>query len=55
MNNFNNSIINVPFPENEKVFEYSPGSIDRALLIEAINDLKSNNKKLEHALMYCDF
>jgi len=49
MNNFNNSIINVPFPENEKVFEYAPGSIDRDLLIEAINDLKS--KKIEIPLI----
>jgi 1-pyrroline-5-carboxylate dehydrogenase len=49
MNNFNNSIINVPFPENEKVYNYEQGSIERSLLIEAIDDLKS--KKIEIPLV----
>ena len=36
------SVFEVPFPENEPVRNYEPGSDDRAQLQKALADLKSN-------------
>jgi 1-pyrroline-5-carboxylate dehydrogenase len=49
MNNYNNSIVNIPFPENEKVYDYAPGSPEREKLIQAINELRS--QKIEIPLI----
>jgi len=49
MNNYNNSIVNIPFPENEKVYDYAPGSVEREKLTQAINELRS--QKIEIPLV----
>ncbi|MGA1845959.1 L-glutamate gamma-semialdehyde dehydrogenase [Deferribacter abyssi] len=46
---FNNSIVKIPYPENEPVYSYAPGTKERELLKEAINDLKS--QKIEIPLI----
>ncbi|MGB9731373.1 L-glutamate gamma-semialdehyde dehydrogenase [Calditerrivibrio nitroreducens] len=39
--NYNNAIINVPYPQNEPQYSYAPGTKERELLKNALNDLKS--------------
>ncbi|KAA0259218.1 L-glutamate gamma-semialdehyde dehydrogenase [Deferribacter autotrophicus] len=46
---FNNSIVKIPYPENEPVYSYAPGTKERELLKEAINELKS--QKIEIPLI----
>ena len=49
MNLLNNATIKVPFPENELVYDYAPGSVEREKLKNAIEETKS--KKLEIPLI----
>eukprot|EP00792_Barthelona_sp_PAP020_P010768 TRINITY_DN445_c0_g1_i1.p1 TRINITY_DN445_c0_g1~~TRINITY_DN445_c0_g1_i1.p1 ORF type:complete len:554 (+),score=152.06 TRINITY_DN445_c0_g1_i1:25-1662(+) len=39
----NFGIPNLPFPENLKLTHYEPGSVDRVKLIEALNELKTDD------------
>ncbi len=39
--NYNNSVVSVPFPQNEPQFSYAPGTKERELLKKALKDLKS--------------
>jgi len=45
----NNGSIKIPFPKNEPVYSYAPGTKERKLLKEAINELKS--QKIEIPLI----
>lgn len=49
MNLMNNSVMRIPFPENEPIFSYAPGSEEKVLLNEAIAELKS--KQIEIPLI----
>ncbi|MGA1861604.1 L-glutamate gamma-semialdehyde dehydrogenase [Deferribacter thermophilus] len=46
---FNNSIVKIPYPENEPVYSYAPGTKERELLKNAINELR--NQKIEIPLI----
>jgi 1-pyrroline-5-carboxylate dehydrogenase len=39
--NYNNSIVSVPFPQNEPQYSYAPNTKERALLKSALKELKS--------------
>ncbi len=49
MNLFNNAIFKVPMPFNEPVYEYAPGSVERANLKTALDDIAG--KKIEIPLI----
>ncbi len=49
MNLMNNAVVNVPMPENEPVYNYAPGSPERAKLKAALNEMAS--KKIEIPLL----
>jgi len=39
--NYNNSIVSVPFPQNEPQYTYAPNTKERALLKSGLKELKS--------------
>ncbi|MCX8084106.1 MAG: L-glutamate gamma-semialdehyde dehydrogenase [Calditerrivibrio sp.] len=39
--NYNNSVVSVPFPQNEPQYSYAPGTKERELLKSALKELKS--------------
>ncbi|BAI80537.1 1-pyrroline-5-carboxylate dehydrogenase [Deferribacter desulfuricans SSM1] len=45
----NNSIVKLPYPENEPVYSYAPGTKERELLRKAIDELR--NQKIEIPLI----
>ena len=49
MNLLNNAIINVPHPQNEPIYDYAPGTPERAKLKEAIDEIAG--KKIEIPLI----
>ncbi len=49
MNLVNNAVVRIPFPNNEPILDYAPGSKERELLKEAIDELKS--KQIEIPLI----
>lgn len=49
MNLLNNAIVKVPFPDNEPIYSYAPGSAERAKLKAALAELKA--KKIEIPLI----
>jgi 1-pyrroline-5-carboxylate dehydrogenase len=49
MNILNNAVVSVPFPNNEPVLTYAPGTKERELLTQKINELKS--KQIEIPLI----
>ncbi len=46
MNILNNAVVKIPFPENEPVKSYAPGSEEREALKKAINELKSKQVEI---------
>lgn len=49
MNLLNNAIVKVPFPDNEPIYSYAPGSTERAKLKAALAELKA--RKIEIPLI----
>ena len=49
MNLLNNAVIKVPFPQNEPVYSYAPGTPERAKLKAALEELQA--KKIEIPLI----
>ena len=46
MNLMNNAVINTPYPSNEPVLDYAPGSPEKAALKEALEDLASRQVEI---------
>ncbi|MEA3544402.1 MAG: 1-pyrroline-5-carboxylate dehydrogenase, partial [Thermodesulfobacteriota bacterium] len=46
MSVLNNATINIPFPENEPVLSYAPGTSERQKLKDALEELKSKQTEV---------